>query len=195
MDAFDDPFFGVPENFAHAMEDYKLLSVGCVPVRSLHKSVHQGDNETSLSLLVSESCGTQTTPQGLHAIRVGVDSEAGELEVQASIEGEDGGKFSERVLLPQRSDIDKISTSYDEATHSLTIKIPLKPIKKREIPLTVIPKPVEKADDKQSESEADKKADTPSTQHGSSVDAAVRDKLKTLEDELARIKGRFRNVS
>jgi hypothetical protein len=185
MDAFDDPFFGVSENFAHAIEDYKLLSVGCVPVRSLHKSVHQGDNETSLSFLVSEACGTQATPQGLHSIRVSVDSEAGELDVHASIEGEDDGKFSERVLLPQRADIDKISSSYDEASHSLIIKIPLKPINKREVPLTVVPKPVEKVDAKPS-SEAEKPADKGK---GGDAAAAFKDKLRALEHELARIKG------
>jgi len=180
MDAFDEPFIGLTDE---ALEDHKLLSIGCLPARSLHKAIHQGDNETSVTFLVSRACGPQVSSQKLHSIHVTVDPEAGELDVQASVDGEGEDQFSERLLLPQRAVSDAVTSSYDEATHVLTVRIPLKPINKREVPLSIVPKTIE--------TEAPK---TAQPAEGRDVPAgkdkdAVKDKIQALEEELARIKG------
>jgi hypothetical protein len=203
-----DPFHVFASDDPFLVEDTTLLGIGCTPVTSLHKSIKQGANETMVTFSVQSHCGSsRPASQGLHSIRLTVDADEGELDVYASIADGVEDELAERIALTRLADMDQISSTYDEATRLLTVKIPHKLAQKQDVPLTVVPKPSQPSpsthmkpgnDESQSpeiktQRDSGRQSDSTPSQasteiHEQDLSEEIRRSIQALEEELAKIK-------
>lgn len=158
-----------------------LLSVGCTPMQTLHKSVTRGENETMLSIHVSQTCAEGNAPIKSPKVYV----EAGNIIVTAD------GLPAQRFPLGPRDDYDHVSANYEQATNILKVTIPIKSPEARQISIETIPIPPSIAHEPTSAEEPQHAIaqEAKAIEEEKKREEFVRSSVETLERELERIKG------